>query len=274
MGLQQLFTLRLRRFLLAIALLGSVLLSPSNVNAEVSDADLKAAIFAGTQVKSSMGCHSKTNTTGFLEMATGPGKWVYVNEILGWFMPPECAGGWRPWTIALIPKGAVLRWTVTNPAWGRSYSSNPLETYAGPDPIAASGYFELKKGCYERGYSAILQYRKSDGSWSFVSDAFGWSVAPDCPSATPVRPWAVTLMTLPPGTQYRWNIYFPGGFTDLYTDPEVIPYPVTTTTTTTSTIQPTTIRGGQRVIVCVSSSQKIRVIGMNPRCPKGFRRAK
>ena len=267
----------LRRLVVPALALTMILLSGTPVIADVSDSELKAAILAGNQVKSNLGCHAKDGVTGFLEMATGPGRWVRINDILGWFMPPDCVATprtrYRPWTIASIPKGATLRWTVTNPLWGRSFSSDPLETYDGPDPIPASGYFELRNGCYERGLSAILQYRNSDGSWSFVSDAFGWSLAPDCPSATPVRPWAVTLMTLPPGTQYRWNIYFPGGFTDLYTETEVIPYP-TTTTTTTSTSSPTAIRRSKKVIICVSNAQRIRVIGAKPKCPKGFRRVK
>ncbi len=248
---------------------------PAKANAEVTDSEIKAAILAGRQVKSNFGCHWKDGVTGFLEVATSPGTWVRVNDILGWFAPPDCASQplskYRPWTIASLPKGAILRWTVYTPSWGRSYSSDPLETYDGPDPIPASGYFELKSGCYARGYSAILQYRKADGSWAFVSDAFGWSVAPDCPSATPVRPWAVTLMTLPPGTQYRWNIYFPGRFVDVYTEPEMIPYPTTTTTSTTTTTPPQVIRSGQRVIVCVSKTQRIRVVGRNPKCPAGYK---
>ncbi len=247
---------------------------PAKANAEVTDSELKAAILAGRQVKSNFGCHYKEGITGFLEVATSPGTWVRLNDILGWFTPPDCASfpltKWRPWTIASLPKGASLRWTLYNPSWGRG---NDLylhhETYDGPDPIPASGYFELKTGCYARGYSAILQYRRSDGSWAFVSDAFGWSVVPDCPSATPVRPWAVTLMTLPPGTQYRWNIYFPGRFVDVYTEPETIPYPTTTTTSTSPPAQ--VVRGSQRVIVCVSKTQRIRVVGKTPKCPAGYK---
>lgn len=264
-----------------IATLASLVLAvwcPSSARAEVSDSDLKTALLNGTQIKGS-GCHSSNGVTGYLEVATGPNTWVRVNDILGWYRYPGCptATPFGPWTIGVVPKGAILRWTVTNPSWGRSFSSNPLETYAGPDPIPLSGLYELKKGCYQPGYSATLQYRKADGSWSFVADAFGWSTAPDCPSGS-VRPWAVTLMTLPPGTQYRWNIYFPGGFTDVYTETETVPYPATTTTTSTTTTTTTTIRPSTRVsekvIVCVSKAQKLRVVGKNPKCPAGYRRAR
>jgi hypothetical protein len=78
--------------------------------------------------------------------------------------------------------------------------------YAGPDPIPASGFFELKSGCYQRGLSANLEWKKSDGTWSIVSDAKGWDEISSCPSSVPVRPWTATLMTLSPGTEYRWNL--------------------------------------------------------------------
>jgi len=258
-----------------VAVLSALSVSAS-VQAEVSDSDLKTALLSGTQIKGS-GCHASAGVTGYLEVATGPNVWVRVNDILGWYRFPGCTSAtpFGPWTIGVVPKGAILRWTVTNPSWGRSFSSNPLETYAGPDPIPLSGFFELKKGCYQPGYSAVLQYRVGDGSWSFVADAFGWSAASDCPSGS-VRPWAVTLMTLQPGTQYRWNIYFPGGFTDVYTETETIPYPTTTTTTFTTTTTSTTIarvtRVSEKVIVCASKTQKLRVVGRNPKCPTGYRK--
>jgi len=257
----------------ASALFGlvSIGIAESPLHASTSDSDLKKALLNGTQVKG-QGCHASGGVTGYLEFATSPTNWVKVNDILGWYPYPGCpsATPFGPWTIGSVPKGAIMRWTVSNPQWSRSYSSDPLEIYAGPDPIPASGIFELKSGCYQRGLLANLEWKKSDGTWSIVSDAKGWDEISSCPSSVPVRPWTATLMTLSPGTEYRWNIYFPGIWS-LYSDTETIPYPPTTTTT--STIAPRK-SASEKVITCQTKTSRIRVIGKNPKCPSGFKAVK
>ena len=252
-------------------LLFSFGIAKSPLQASTSDSDLKKALLSGTQIKG-QGCHASGGVTGYLEFATGPNTWVKVNDILGWYPYPGCTSTnpFGPWTIGSVPKGAIMRWTVSNPQWSRSYSSDPLEIYAGPDPISASGIFELKFGCYQRGLSANLEWKKSDGTWSIVSDAKGWDEVSSCSSSVPVRPWTATLMTLSPGTEYRWNIYFPGIWS-LYSETETIPYPPTTTTT--STIAPQK-KPSEKVITCQSKTSKIRVIGKNPKCPSGFKTVK
>ena len=156
-------------------LLFSFGIAKSPLQASTSDSDLKKALLSGTQIKG-QGCHASGGVTGYLEFATGPNTWVKVNDILGWYPYPGCTSTnpFGPWTIGSVPKGAIMRWTVSNPQWSRSYSSDPLEIYAGPDPISASGIFELKFGCYQRGLSANLEWKKSDATWSIVSDAKGW----------------------------------------------------------------------------------------------------
>ncbi len=263
---------RLSRFVASAFLcLVSFGIAESPLHASTSDSDLKTALLNGTQIKApNSDCHT-TGLIGYLDVATGPDTWSRVNDILGWSPATNCGpGAVRPWTIGSVPKGAILRWTVRHPLGSTSYSSNPLVIYAGPDPIPASGFFELKSGCYQRGLSANLEWKKSDGTWSIVSDAKGWDEISSCPSSVPVRPWTATLMTLSPGTEYRWNIYFPGIWS-LYSDTETIPYPPTTTTT--STIAPRK-SASEKVITCQSKTSRIRVIGKNPKCPSGFKAVK
>jgi len=48
--------------------------------------------------------------------------------------------------------------------------------------------------------------------------------------------------------------------------------PTTTTTTTTTTTIAPVVRRSQKIIVCISKSQRVRVVGRNPKCPTGFRK--
>lgn len=84
---------------------------------------------------------------------------------------------------------------------------------------SAEGTLLQSPGCHARGLIAEVEYKSEKGDWVKLTDALGWSEnAPgSCPDTNPVTPWAI--VDAPNGTVIRWR--WKSNSWDLQSDPFV-----------------------------------------------------
>lgn len=156
--------------------------------------------------------------------------------------------------------------------------------------VSNNTFYKDKSACHSRGISAELQ-ELSQGVWKSFAGTLGWDEESGCPVTHPVQPW--TIAEIPPGTTLRWRFWIPGQFdvnSPQFTSllkvlptptPTPSPTPVVTpssTTTPSPVATPSaTPQNEAKVLVkttitCVKGKLTKKVKGVNPKCPKGYKK--
>jgi hypothetical protein len=164
-----------------------------------------------------------------------------------------------------------------------------LESQRRSAEINGSFYKDLT-GCHARGINAELQIL-TNNQWSSYAVATGWDEASNCPSTNPVQPW--TIAEIAEGSTLRWRFWVVNGWDvnsstfKANSKPVVVPSPTPTptpetslspspTATPTATATSTTtaaVRARKITITCFKGMLKKKVTALQPKCPKGYKRA-
>ena len=147
-------------------------------------------------------------------------------------------------------------------------------------------------GCHARGINAELQILTND-QWSSYALAAGWDEASNCPSTNPVQPW--TIAEVAEDSTLRWRFWVVNGWdvnsrtfkanskAVVLPTPSPTPTPEpqlsssptpdpTPTPTPTPTIKPEAV-AKKKTITCIKGKVKKKITAVNPKCPKGYKRA-
>lgn len=134
------------------------------------------------------------------------------------------------------------------------------------------GWYTTPGGCHQKGISAELQRKESDGKWVLVAPATGWiSSETTCPSTHTVQPWAIAKLA--DGTMLRWRFWSSGWdilgeefrWNNQFHDPvSILPSPKPTAT------KAPVLPLKRTTITCKKGSLSKKVTGVKPLCPKGW----
>jgi hypothetical protein len=137
-------------------------------------------------------------------------------------------------------------------------------------------------GCHARGINAELQIL-NDNRWSSLELAKGWDESSNCPATNPVQPW--TIAAISEGVSLRWRFWITNGWEvtsstfEAHSKPVVVPTPTpaptpeTSASATPTPIPVVTTTSKKTTITCVKGNSKKKVRVINPKCPKGYKRA-
>lgn len=147
-------------------------------------------------------------------------------------------------------------------------------------------YIQDSSGCHARGVQAILQIKSASG-WTDFKAINGWADNPGCPSTHPVQPWNV--IEREPLLELRWRIWSPGSW-EAFTRP-FLHYPIAYVSPTptpsaspflTASPSPSPSKTPSQIssspsakpratITCIKGKTTKKIIGVNPKCPRGYR---
>lgn len=147
-------------------------------------------------------------------------------------------------------------------------------------------YIQDSSGCHSRGVQAILQIKSASG-WTDFKAINGWADNPGCPSTHPVQPW--NIIEREPLLELRWRIWSPGSW-EAFTRP-FLHYPIAYVSPTptpsaspflTASPSPSPSKTPSQIssspsakpratITCIKGKTTKKIIGVNPKCPSGYR---
>lgn len=147
-------------------------------------------------------------------------------------------------------------------------------------------YIQDSSGCHSRGVQAILQIKSASG-WTDFKAINGWADNPGCPSTHPVQPW--NIIEREPLLELRWRIWSPGSW-EAFTRP-FLHYPIAyvsptptpsaspfltaspspSPSKTPSQISSSPLAKPRATITCIKGKTTKKIIGVNPKCPNGYR---
>lgn len=141
------------------------------------------------------------------------------------------------------------------------------------DAAKLDGTYYEDDGCHALGTTATFQ-TQVQGEWRDFQGLQGWATGASCAFETPRRPWIVA--SLASETPYRWKITAPGWSSDWYS--RILLSPVTKAdlearaAAAALAAKANSSSSKKIVITCIKGKSIKKISGVNPKCPKGYKK--